>query len=49
MREEAFLIDEQARLLYVNDEACRALDYPRERLLELSVVDIDPLVSYNFV
>jgi PAS domain S-box-containing protein len=42
VREEAFLIDEQACLRYVNDESCRALGYSREELLGLHVADIDP-------
>ena len=31
-----------ARLLYVNDAACRSLDYSREELLSMTVHDIDP-------
>jgi len=41
VREAAFLIDEQGAFHYVNDEACRVLDYPREHLLRLRVMDID--------
>jgi diguanylate cyclase (GGDEF)-like protein/PAS domain S-box-containing protein len=40
--EAVFLIDEQARYHYVNEEACRSLGYSREELLAMSVCDIDP-------
>ena len=36
------LIDEQARLVYVNEECFRALGYTREELLGMGVPDIDP-------
>jgi PAS domain S-box-containing protein len=36
-----YLIDEYARFVYVNDEACRALGYSREELLGMRVQDID--------
>ena len=42
VKEEVFLIDEQARVLYVNDEAVRLLGYSREELLKLRVPDFDP-------
>lgn len=35
-------VGEDARILYVNDEACRAMDYSRNELLQLSVSDVDP-------
>jgi PAS domain S-box-containing protein len=38
-----FWIDSQARIVYVNDAACRSLGYSREELLALSIPDIDPL------
>lgn len=38
----AFLVDRDARFLYVNEHACRALDYSREELLGMAVYDIDP-------
>lgn len=41
VHEAALLVDSQARLRYVNDEACRALGYSREELLRMSVGDID--------
>jgi PAS domain S-box-containing protein len=37
-----FWIDRDARLLYVNDAACRQLGYTREELLRMTVADIDP-------
>lgn len=42
VHEAAYLIDDQARFYYVNDEACRALGYSREELLGFRVFDIDP-------
>lgn len=40
--EGVFLIDKQARILFVNDEACRSLGYTRKELLTLGIGDIDP-------
>ena len=42
VHESAFLIDEQARFQYVNEESSRALGYSRDALLELGVPDVDP-------
>lgn len=42
VHEAAFLINEQARFHYVNDEACRSLAYSRDELLRMGVVDINP-------
>jgi PAS domain S-box-containing protein len=42
VREAAYLVDEQARLRYVNDESCRALGYSRGELLRLGVSAVDP-------
>jgi PAS domain S-box-containing protein len=42
VREAAYLIDEQARFCYVNDESCRALAYGRDELLRLGIPDIGP-------
>lgn len=36
-----YLIDEQARITYVNDAACRALGYSREELLTKTTMDIN--------
>jgi PAS domain S-box-containing protein len=41
LRDAVYLVDEGARLVYVNDEACRALGYDRTELLRMSVGDID--------
>jgi PAS domain S-box-containing protein len=40
--EAAFLVDENARFQFVNEEACRVLGYTRTELLGLTVHDIDP-------
>jgi len=45
MHDTACLINENARLLYVNDEACKAFKYTRSELLKLSVSDIDTIYS----
>lgn len=42
VREAAFLIGEDARFHYVNDEACRVLGYSHHELLSLGVADVDP-------
>ncbi|KIH83791.1 Sensory box histidine kinase/response regulator [Pseudomonas batumici] len=40
--EAAYLIDNQARVRYANDEACRSLGYSREELLRMTLADLDP-------
>ncbi len=35
-------VDEQARILYVNEECCRRRGYTREELLGMRVTDLDP-------
>lgn len=40
--DEVYWIDENARFVYVNETACRSLEYTREELLRLTVPDIDP-------
>ncbi len=42
VHEAAFLINEEARFHYVNEEACRILGYGRAELLALNVADVDP-------
>ena len=42
IHEAAFMLDENARFQYVNDEACRILGYSREELLTMGVSDINP-------
>jgi PAS domain S-box-containing protein len=37
-----FWVDAQARIVYANEAACRALGYSRDQLLLLSIPDIDP-------
>jgi len=39
--EAAYLADEQGYFHYVNEEACRALEYTHDDLLKLRVIDID--------
>jgi PAS domain S-box-containing protein len=43
--DEAYWITGDARFLYVNDQACRALEYTREELLTMSLFDIDPFFT----
>jgi len=43
----AFLVDRDARILYVNEQACRTLGYSREELLTLTVHDLDPNVPVS--
>ena len=42
VHDEAYLINEQARFDFVNDESCRALGYSRAELLGMTVTDVDP-------
>ena len=42
IQEEAYLIGQDGRFLYVNAAATRSLGYSREELLRMSVADIDP-------
>ncbi|MDG4551580.1 MAG: PAS domain S-box protein [Candidatus Contendobacter sp.] len=37
----AFLLDEQGRFQYANEASCRALEYSRDQLLNLSMADVD--------
>jgi len=48
VREAAYLLDEDARMIYVNDEACRALGYAAEELKGMTVLDIDPHITKEF-
>lgn len=43
--EATYLIDKDACFLNINDEACRALGYSRDELLNMKVTDIDPSFS----
>ncbi|MCG6932702.1 MAG: EAL domain-containing protein [Gallionella sp.] len=40
--ESILWIDEQARIVYVNEEACRERGYTREELLGMTIPDINP-------
>ncbi len=40
-----FHSDENGTIYYVNDHACKSLDYSREELCALSIFDIDPAIS----
>lgn len=42
MRESVYLLDENSRFGYVNNETCRSLGYSREELLTMCIGDIDP-------
>ncbi|MEW6562535.1 MAG: PAS domain S-box protein [Pseudomonadota bacterium] len=41
-RDAVYIVGEDLRFTYVNREACRALDYSREELLQMTPFDIDP-------
>jgi PAS domain S-box-containing protein len=43
--DQAFWLDEEGRVVYVNEAACRALGYSREELTGLSIYDFDPIFS----
>jgi PAS domain S-box-containing protein len=45
IHEAAFMIDQNASIQYVNDEACRLLGYTRDELLAMDPQDINPLLS----
>ncbi len=40
-----FWLDKDARIIYVNDAACRITGYSREELLSMTVFDIDPQLT----
>lgn len=40
--EVVYLVDTDFRIIYVNEEACRALGYSRKELLAMNVCEIDP-------
>ena len=42
IHEQAHLFDADQRIVYVNQEACRALGYGRDELMALSLFDFDP-------
>jgi PAS domain S-box-containing protein len=43
--DDTFWIDENGRVVYVNDSACRSLGYTREELLTLGITDFVPRYS----
>ncbi len=47
--DQAFWVDRQGRFVYVNDAACYALDYSRQELLGMSLFDIDPDLSEEYL
>ncbi len=40
-----FWLNKDARIIYVNDAACRITGYTREELLSMTVFDIDPQLT----
>ena len=42
MQLSVYLIDDQARFVYVNDAVCRRLGYSREQMLHKGIADINP-------
>lgn len=40
--DQVFWIDEEARIVYANDQACRTLGYTQDELQRMTVHDIDP-------
>ncbi len=44
-RNAVFQLDDEGRVLDVNDTACQWLGYSREELLQMTVFDIDPLIK----
>jgi len=43
--DEVYIIRDDIRFQYVNDTACRVLEYGREELMTMTVPDIDPFFS----
>jgi PAS domain S-box-containing protein len=43
--DEVYYVRQDGRFQYVNDAACRALEYRREELLAMTVPEVDPLFS----
>lgn len=41
VHDTVLLVNEDARILYVNEDACHVLGFPREQLLNMRVADID--------
>nr|WP_281419206.1 PAS domain S-box protein [Marinobacterium ramblicola] len=49
IREAIYLCDDQGRIRDVNDAACRMLGYSRDKLLTMTIPDIDPGVSLQWI
>jgi PAS domain S-box-containing protein len=47
VREAVYLIDRNARFIYVNEEACRSLGYEGDELRRMTVMDIDPAWGFE--
>jgi PAS domain S-box-containing protein len=47
IHEAAFMIDENAKIQYVNDGACRLLGYTRDELLTMGPQDINPKINFE--
>ena len=45
VQEAAYLFDQDGRIIYVNDEACRSLGYDAAELLTMNILAIDPELS----
>jgi PAS domain S-box-containing protein len=45
VHEAAYLLDEQGRILYVNEECSRVVGYSREQLLQMTILEVDPDLS----
>jgi PAS domain S-box-containing protein len=45
VHEAAYLLDEQGRIFYVNEECSRVVGYSREQLLHMTMLEIDPDTS----
>ncbi len=42
INEAAYLLDEHARICYVNEKSCQTLEYSRDELIGLNMADVDP-------
>ena len=47
VKEALFLIDENAHIRYVNENACQVLGYSHDELLQLTIEEIDPDFPYE--
>jgi PAS domain S-box-containing protein len=42
------LLNHEAKFIYVNQAACESLEYSRDQLLNMSIFDIDPIVTREY-